>query len=1718
MVLQDYNLRHVIEFYEANRFLDAYEATQPLWRRPEVAEELSVEQLVHAGRLAGRLGGPRLRRWLFRLAYRREADHPLVVYFVGDGRPGRVHVLEDLIRFEHREDLNSGSPAWDASWQSHQAIVWAWVRGFDRAHELLAKAKESNCERAWVSTCEAWVFCHEDRWDEALAAAERAWEISPGSPAAAAILKRVLGMMGRLAEAVDRLLPVAQAGQSHETLAIAITGMTALAERSDRADRERLAGSAYELCGRLGDLAPLADREIRAEIAHLQMHAAMIVGDRELIGRHAADVRAGFLRTFCANLDANPDGRQMVLPYRPVFQKHMTCMPSSIAAAAGVFGVTLDEDALAAELTYGGTAAWRVLDWLRANGFAAKVFIVTPSLCASLIESGLPFVISMKRPGSAHATAVIGLDEAGGVLMIHDPSSQGWVRALVDRIDEEEKPFGPEGLVFVPQDRAEDLKIIPDHASRPAEAYVEYTKTTETKGPRSAQGVVRALAQAYPDHPLTRRLDALYRAATGELYSAIQIQESLVAEYPNSIVLRGEFLWSLHRTADRARIRTVLSEIVDRGRIRGNELGLVWRYPPAIYVAQYADHLGVTAQGFPRAEKLIWKAVRAEPQAAVAYHALADIYVRQGKGPQSVLPYKVASLLERDNDHFARAHADALRRSGREEDGLAYLSRRVEQLGQLVSGSGAWITVVAALEDYGRPDEAIEAMLRAQSQRTGDADLYSFATRFWIRMGEWDRADAALSAVEATGHRAMYLEAAVCAAELKGDWRRALALCRDWVRELPESVFACQVLLRLSACENGTRASLDLAREWVRSREAHEEFEELLVDALRRSSEKAEAEQIVRTRLDRNPLDAWAWRELAYLLLEKFELSGAEDRKAILAEIEQIAAEAQRLAPQQAPTYILRSHLAEAHGQYAEAAELLLEAASAEPETGYCYDHAWDHADELSAEMRDRVRHGLEEQLLRTIGPLHNARGLCFQIAAHYGAKEAERSIAQWQQQAGDDPEVIEAQVDLLLEFGQGRSDARRAVEILQPAIRRFPNHFDLRLSLAHAHRVLLEEDEEVALWREVLRREPINTFARRRLADMLARRGELDSAVELLRTATRFDPQDRAAWSETAGLLWENQRRDEALATAQEGLGAIPESVELLEQAVDYALELDRHELAVALARDGVDRMAGGAYYWFILAMTLQRSHVTNDLVEIEQALRKSLERNASLVEAAGELSAVLVQTGRYDEAREIMNGLLPLGSGPGPIHSQLAWITRTRGESSKAIDEMAEVVRSWPRHKWAWLQLMEWLEIDEDWDRAKSVLAEVHPVIGDDPGLSSRRLLLLGAAGVPADELDGQWDQLLYDFPEHQSVHLRRFDLLLDREEFDRAEAVLTAIESFHPRSGFLLARKVRLLARADRPADAVSAAMAVWQLPGEDDAWSCETAWAALDEIGMTRPAAQAVLDWVHDGRRVQPRALALTVEDLHVLAPRRGLLARLATLLHLRPPWVAQPLCELLEVLSKADWDDGSYTATVLEALNTTRLRGYALEYWRRNTDPCRRRTPVWQIVGLVLSDLDDWPSLRSWMRDWREHQAVNMWAIVNYSLSLRKYEGLGEDLEELYATSRDVLEHLQHDHSARYHIATLCEATLRLRKQEEFIQLTETYRTELEDEEFGYWMPEEGAAMPEVLFLFRDLLEMPPRDWPRIEDQRRRMNILRAKAKLPPWVRELWRSLLRGKKA
>jgi hypothetical protein len=50
-----------------------------------------------------------------------------------------------------------------------------------------------------------------------------------------------------------------------------------------------------------------------------------------------------------------------------------------------------------------------------------------------------------------------------------------------------------------------------------------------------------------------------------------------------------------------------------------------------------------------------------------------------------------------------------------------------------------------------------------------------------------------------------------------------------------------------------------------------------------------------------------------------------------------------------------------------------------------------------------------------------------------------------WLELRPDDPNILEAKADLLLEHGHGRSDASRALDLLRKAVERYPYHERIR-------------------------------------------------------------------------------------------------------------------------------------------------------------------------------------------------------------------------------------------------------------------------------------------------------------------------------------------------------------------------------------------------------------------------------------------------------------------------------------------------------------------------------------------------------------------------------------------------------------------------------------------------------------------------------------------------
>ena len=407
--------------YNRHRYLDAFTLTETSWKEPPDIQQLSIDEVLFAGRLADRLGGPRLSRWLLRKAVERDpADLRVRVYTEHLSFP-RMRLLDRLRAFEHQPDASGDDPDLQASWYASQAGTWAGLRDFQRARGCLDRARSLSPDDSWVLACESAVLGAEDRWADALKSAERAWDLDVGAPFASITTGACLLNLGRVREAASRAWAAAGESQSWELVLDACWLHCALAETCEGREKDAALDRATRLADRLPGLTPLADRESRMLMARARLDIAAVSNDEGQIERWVGEIRSPFHRQLTANLRRNATGRRIRLTHHRTVQKHGACLPASLSVALSAGGHTVDPDEIAAEITFGGTPDWAAAAWLQKRGFHVRSFAVTAELASRLIHQRIAFVQLWDAEEGGHAVAVVGLDERAGTLLVHDP-------------------------------------------------------------------------------------------------------------------------------------------------------------------------------------------------------------------------------------------------------------------------------------------------------------------------------------------------------------------------------------------------------------------------------------------------------------------------------------------------------------------------------------------------------------------------------------------------------------------------------------------------------------------------------------------------------------------------------------------------------------------------------------------------------------------------------------------------------------------------------------------------------------------------------------------------------------------------------------------------------------------------------------------------------------------------------------------------------------------------------------------------------------------------------------------------------------------------------------------------------------------------------------------------------------------------------------------------
>ncbi|HEX5283886.1 MAG TPA: tetratricopeptide repeat protein [Bryocella sp.] len=1609
--------------YKQHRFLDAYKASAEYWTKSTAIDDLSAEELIFAARVVSRLGGGRLSRHLYRKARERAPELALVRYFTRHVSGNRSFLLDELLEFEKNPELGGDDNDLRASWQADRAYTYAALRDFSRAHELLKRAHEISPENAWVWSQEADVYGMGDQWQDSLQSAESGFRADPHSPWPILSLGTALLNLGKIREAVERLSRAAETSQFSYIVQTACWYHCALAETLEGDEQREVLAAAHKLAERIEPMAPLADREFRAALARTRLDLAEMSDDHLAMEHWAREARSPFHRKVLANLKANPSGKRIRLPYRRTIQKHVECVPTSISSALSATGVDLSVEELAREVTFGGTAEWAAADWLREKGFHVRFFSATPEVATRLLSTGIGFTVSWDDDESGHAVAIVGIDHAAGTVIVHDPSAFRSTEYLLSAFTPDHGPLGVLAMATVSKTHAEILDSILPAEAEVVEAAEAQRRAHSINGPASARPIVDAIEKRFPDHPGTLYLRALQNLEDGRVGRSLGDFRKLMEMFPKSPAVRERLMASCRSLGDTALLRETLKSVIETGKVPGVNSQNEWATPHQRYFYDYADLLRFSAETQAKSESLLRKTLTNNSRSSGAWHVLADLRWSKRDHESAVLAYRIASTLAEHNEHYASAYEDVLCRKGRVPEAMEWLRARAEKLGSAIHGVSTWITYVGTLEDWGNPELALQVCRDVLKRFGASPPLLVFAVPFFARMGQWSEAERWLRELEETQAEARFREAAVYFSQMHGLTLEALGHAEAWVNEVPLAIPARRKLLWLISTVQGHDAALSRAAQWMRERPENEDFEDLFCEYA--ESPVWRKLRVLSTRVKRNRDDAWAWRELVFAAISQFESSDETHRRRLQQRLVRYLAEAERLTAGDAPTLRAQGLWQEAQCNWKAAHTCYLEAIQRDPGNSWSYDRVFELSARFPAAEQRALWSELEPIWLGNPGHLPNCLKMMRHVNDLFGPRETEKIITNWQKLRPDDPNVAEALADLLLDFGHGRSDAIRALELLRPTSERYPYHSGLRFSLARALRATGDDSAAGQVFEELVHYRPDNLSALIQLAWIREREGRTDEALRLLSEAAKQEPQNVDPLDTQAQILIENDRYYEAVAIIEDGLRRLPRSVRMYQRAIALFARCGQDEKAVEAARQGIVAYPRGAYLWLLLGKTHREHPQFAAPGEIEHCLRKSLQLNHGLYESADLLTIILTEQRQYDFAFQVLSDVELRMTNPSQVQGRRAWIRRQSGGRRQAVTELGDVLERFPGYAWGWSLLLDWLEEDKEWDLSKKLLGSVPPQMIADLAFRRRRLQLLEKARAEASSLDPEWSQLLDDFPEDVPLYLHRYDFL--RKVFNQWGEAAATLDRIAPVAGddvYFTTRLADVRCHQERFDEAVQCALNVCFAPVEHSIWPVNRVWEVFSSAGKEQMLAESFQTKLKEGGQPTRRAVARFVE--HLVSQERPSSFATRPFRQTRLHHVTREVLSLMKAAQESRWRNEFHPGDSFAILNTNKYSRLVIRLWKGLGDRGKDSdTQAWAEAGRAMIECRRYRMARALFRDWRTRRGVQMWSLANYALSFprtRKHY-----LEELASTCRDALADLPHDHCARYLACLQAEA-------------------------------------------------------------------------------------------
>jgi cellulose synthase operon protein C len=1422
--------------YDDGRYLDAWHAVQGL---APLEQWSSTPALVLGGRLASHWGDTALSNRLHMRAHRQSPGDDTAYYFYILTIHAKHGAFEALRLLGERTSSFSDTAATlaQADLWIQQARLLAIFRDFDAAEACLSVAERAFPDHPWLWNEKSSFLREQDRYEEALAAAQEATRRQPWYRPAIQSQVHLLQLLGRDDEAIALL----EAAQSRlQSAAIVQTHVLALEEKGRHAEL-------LTLLDRLATLEPLASAGNLRWIAARRCDAALRLGDEATALTAAREAGPGYYEDIVKRLEtpATPDDRRVLLPVGFVRQHHMTCAPATMAALGRYFGRPIDHLELARAICYDGTPAHMERAWAEEHGWTVREFRVTWDSARALLDRGCAFALVTVGIRSGHMQAVIGYDSRLGTLLIRDPYQRSYSEWNAGALFKDHVSSGPRGMIMIPPEKAAELAGVdlPDETSHAR--YHDLQLALARHNRPAAETALAALESVDTDHLLTHKARhqlAYYDANPARALTPVRRLREL---FPDDVNVQLDELQLLEQLGKTAEHRELLRTLAGR------------RRAPLVFQLQETEELIRDSRNHPRAFKRLRRALRRHSSDPRTLIALANLLWGSGRHAEATCVYRLAASSADKVESNWDSYFKASRHIRETDESLALIRHRFEQWGDR-SGQPAR-TLFDCLEALDRSPEAFDVLAAALAKRPADGDLILFAAEAHGRYTRPAEAAALMRAAEPITSAAAWRRTAANLANYQGDHALSLNHWREIVALNPADTHAHGSVARLLAIVEGRAAAIRHLEEACARQPNLLPLRQSHIQWLRDESVERILESI-ESLLTLDPLNAWAHREKALALLRL-----QRPDQALAA-----AEEALRISPLAPASHGIRAEVFKSIGNLAQARE------------GYragirlSIDADWLFSDLISAcpdfpTRREAVLF-IRDELLRQTS-LDNAC-LQFRSAARSILKPDELRIALetlWRRH----PESWSAW-SVLIAHLLDQDLLAEALARASDAATRFPLTPRIWLDLAGVHSRLDDTDAARVACEKALAISPAWSVASRHLSKIHERTLHLELAAQVLRRAIALDPNDAYNHGWLADVLWRQRNPQAALASVEKALSLNPDYSWAWDRLDEWGAIAGAAGRALQLAETFTQTRSGEADCWLrLVRLRFNDSSLEANLEALDRAITLA-PRNVDIYDLRAEL---LATHKRYDEAAEACRPSCFEPAVPLALQGRAAWIEHRRGRLAQAIDRMLAVTDAHPDYLWGWSLLTQWFWADNQFERVKNA-AERWAWLDPHASLPHGYIAIVHRQDGRRREAKESLSRSLVASPVYEFGAFELLRLQLADSEFDMARQTLRHIETHFSAAESLRATVIYHITSKDRNA-AQQDLHALGSLPGvtTDDlqnsvdlvleaGWDrqVEASFAPLLSDAKTPPELGR-----HWGRARAKKSLVLTLWSLHRRRP-------------------------------------------------------------------------------------------------------------------------------------------------------------------------------------------------------------------------------------------------------